>query len=967
MKSSISVDRYTLFSFSGALVLSLILTSQSPTVFAQQSLEEVIVTAQRREQSLQEVPISISTVTSADIIQQGFREMEDIESFVPSVEIEANLHDTSITIRGMGNDVANMSVEQSAPMFVDGVTFGRGSMIDIAFLDVERIEVLAGPQPISFGQNAVAGAFSITTKKPTPEWEGDITTEVGNFGRYSVEGGVGGPISDTWGIRVAGQFDKTKGHLIDIFNGEAFPNKREFVGRMIAQWNPTDNFQAMFKIDYMNRKSEGDPNASCISSGVGDLKYDETAILFRGEVPEWDATHAEQRQFPSCTDGFNRIGFKEGQEFRERPVQGINGADGRNGIIDVSHLARSFLTDAGAPSTSLEAREPLKAWNFLINMSYEFDNGISIESNSAMIDYHRETYEDNEIDPFVTDSSSRVEQFDMWSQEIRVRSPSGGQIEWEAGAYYQTEALDLNPVVTFRTNLRESIRLFSPWQDPEWGSAFASVTFNFYDDKLSLDVGGRYTDVKKTGAITSRQGAYIFDIDPDGALDPDPTVGEMQSTRHRAGPGAAGDQTTTIRFSQGTDIPIRSNSGGNAASNRYIIDCGDPVQNVRVLTPLRGVASDQPPEFTLSSASPCGTYGAGFWTSKFDNRYVPDAWDTRRPVDYVILSGYSTRPGPFLDTYSEDSFDPQVVLRYRPNDNISMYAKWVKAFKAGGFDTSDRGMPQGGINSAALGQDEFSFLAEHATNYEIGARGTAFDGTVRYGFTLFNQEIKDLQVETEIASLEDILAGGESSGRGQINAGKQRTRGIDFDATWLVNDNLILNLAGVYQKGTMLDFVGGCTDFEVENAATGDCWTAAESTALIGSAALENLIDRTGARAPRTPDWKFIVGVDYEIPIPNFESLKYQFSAKTSFSDGYSEDTLGFEEVMAWDEHVTLNLNVGVASIDDSWQLNFWVRNLTDSKIEYFPENDVDPSGMQGNSLGANDFTTYGVQLGFQF
>jgi iron complex outermembrane receptor protein len=142
-----------LLTFLGALLLT-----TSPTVFSQQ-LEEIIVTAQRRVQSLQEVPISITTVSSAEILKQGFREMEDIESFVPSVEIESNLHDTSITIRGMGNDVANMSVEQSAPMFVDGVTFGRGSMIDIAFLDVERIEVLAGPQPIAFGQNAVAGCL----------------------------------------------------------------------------------------------------------------------------------------------------------------------------------------------------------------------------------------------------------------------------------------------------------------------------------------------------------------------------------------------------------------------------------------------------------------------------------------------------------------------------------------------------------------------------------------------------------------------------------------------------------------------------------------------------------------------------------------------------------------------------------------------------------------------------------------
>jgi outer membrane receptor protein involved in Fe transport len=830
---------------------------------------------------------------------------------------------------------------------------------------VERIEVLNGPQPISFGQNAVAGAFSITTKKPTAEWEGDITGEAGNFGRLSVEGGVGGPISDTWGIRVAGQWDRTKGNLIDIFTGEAFPYKREFVGRITTQWTPTENFQALFKVDHMNRRSEGDPNASCISSGVGDVKYDETAILFRGEVPAWDATHANQRQFPSCTDGFNRTGFKEGQEFRERPVQGINGADGRNGIIDISSLARQFLSDAGAPSTSLEAREPLKAWNFLINMTYEFENGVSIESNSGMIDYHRETYEDNEIDPYVTDSSSRVEQFDMWSQEIRVRSPSGGQIEWEAGVYYQTESLDLNPVVTFRSNLRESIRLFSPWQDPEWGSAFANFTFNFFDDKASLDIGGRYTDVTKTGSITSRQGAYIFDIDPDDPANGDlnPIVGEMSTTRHRA----SSDQIGTVRFNRGGETP-RNQSGSDplgtdVARNHYIIDCGVAADNVRANTQLRAAPSG---ETTRSNQSPCGTYGDGFYTTAYDNRYVPDAWDTKRPVDYVILKGFTSRPGPFLDTYSEDSFDPQVVLRYRPNDDVSFYAKWVKAFKAGGFDTSDRGMPQGGIGTS-LGQDEFSFLAEHALNYEIGARGNAFDGTVRYGITLFNQEIKDLQVETEIPSLADILAGGESSGRGQINAGKQRTRGVDFDATWLVNDNLILNMAGVYQKGTMLDFVGGCTDTEVINAATGDCWTEAESITITGTDVLENLIDRSGSRAPRTPDWKVIFGLDYERPIPMFESLKYQFNMRTTFSDGYTEDTLGYEEIISWDNHVNLNANLGVASIDDSWQVNFWVRNALDTRITYHPEFDVDPSGMQSDEAGAGDFTTYGIQLGYRF
>jgi len=142
--------------------------------------------------------------------------MEDLGNFSPSVEINESLHEWSVTVRGMGNDVANMAIEQSAPMFVDGVAFGRPSMIKGAFLDLERVEVLRGPQRIYFGQNATAGAFSLITRRPSAEWEGDITTEVGNFGRLSFEGAAGGPVTDTLGIRVAGKWDRTTGHIRDL-------------------------------------------------------------------------------------------------------------------------------------------------------------------------------------------------------------------------------------------------------------------------------------------------------------------------------------------------------------------------------------------------------------------------------------------------------------------------------------------------------------------------------------------------------------------------------------------------------------------------------------------------------------------------------------------------------------------------------------------------------------------------------
>ena len=288
----------------------------SPAVSAQ-VLEEIIVTAQRREQSLQEVPISIQAVSGLELTEQGFRTMEDLGQFAPSVEMNESLHEWSVTIRGMGNDVAAMSVEQSAPIFLDGIHMGRPSMIKGAFMDLERVEILTGPQPVYFGQNATAGAFSLTTRGPTETWEGDATAEFGNFGRINFEGGIGGPISDTLGIRVAGQWDKTGGHLTDAFTGDTFPNRTDAGARLSLVWKPTDKYEGTAKVEYARRRSDGDTNTVCLSKTdpSGDLDHDNFTVLIPGEIPEFAD---EIIPVPNCVDGFGRVGVQEGNIFRAR-------------------------------------------------------------------------------------------------------------------------------------------------------------------------------------------------------------------------------------------------------------------------------------------------------------------------------------------------------------------------------------------------------------------------------------------------------------------------------------------------------------------------------------------------------------------------------------------------------------------------------------------------------------------------
>jgi outer membrane receptor protein involved in Fe transport len=217
-----------LFLYSCSTVLSLFIT---PGLYAQQ-LEEIVVTAQRREQSLQEVPVSLEVITGLDIQQQGYTALDDLAAFSPSVEVTADIIRYAVSIRGMGSNGPNLALEQSATTFVDGVHFGRGSMSYGAYLDLERIEILRGPQPVHFGMNATAGAFSLTTKKPGAEWEGDVTAEVGNLGRKKIEGGFGGPITETFGMRLAGKLGRFDGHLTDIVTNEKFPARKDNAGRV---------------------------------------------------------------------------------------------------------------------------------------------------------------------------------------------------------------------------------------------------------------------------------------------------------------------------------------------------------------------------------------------------------------------------------------------------------------------------------------------------------------------------------------------------------------------------------------------------------------------------------------------------------------------------------------------------------------------------------------------------------------
>ncbi|MDO8862928.1 TonB-dependent receptor [Haliea sp. E1-2-M8] len=181
MQSSLNPSRLTL---AALLVLSVNAAAQER---AGGMLEEVVVTAQKRTESLTDVPISIAVMSSEAIVKTGVRQMREVAEFIPNMSISGgNDSTTAVRIRGVGANTRNIGFDTRAGVYVDGVYMGQSPAQNLDILDLERIEVARGPQGTLFGKNTVAGAINLITRKPSREQELLVTGEMGNYDSYRV-------------------------------------------------------------------------------------------------------------------------------------------------------------------------------------------------------------------------------------------------------------------------------------------------------------------------------------------------------------------------------------------------------------------------------------------------------------------------------------------------------------------------------------------------------------------------------------------------------------------------------------------------------------------------------------------------------------------------------------------------------------------------------------------------------------
>ena len=183
----------------GALAVLAAVIAASPVAgvepgAASRVVEEIVVTAQKRAESVREVPVSMSVFDADFIRQEGITDYKDVSQYSPSTKIDVNSLFPDIRMRGFGSPLANKGFEQQVGLVLDGIPYGRDHYFQGPIFDVERVEVLRGPQGTLFGKNTTAGVFNVVTRNPTDEYTGSIDLELGEADRQRFEGSVGGPI-----------------------------------------------------------------------------------------------------------------------------------------------------------------------------------------------------------------------------------------------------------------------------------------------------------------------------------------------------------------------------------------------------------------------------------------------------------------------------------------------------------------------------------------------------------------------------------------------------------------------------------------------------------------------------------------------------------------------------------------------------------------------------------------------------
>ena len=824
-------------------ILKLALMTSAATMIitgnaAAQQLDSIVVTAQKREENILDVPVAVTAYDAATLRKEGIQEIDDLQFTSPSfnITIQQNVvANIPVRIRGVGTTGTNPSFEGSVGVYLDDTYRSRAGMALATFNDIGAVELLRGPQGTLFGKNTAAGAIILRSNKPSFETEAGGEFTVGNYGKTRVNGFVNAPLNEELAARVSVVRDKRDGFFESPTGVAEDVNEIDQVNvKSQLLWEPTDNFSAHLIADYghadenfgygiSTRIENGSPAAEAFYAGLA------AAV---GQPWYFDITDPTQ----TIIDPFQRRNL-------------------------TNRTPNSLVNDYGG----------------VLTLNYDVNDSLSVKSisNWRFFDYEH-TNTDLDFGPH--DIGASIDEFffiNTFSQEFNVSGTFDdvlGGVNYLLGGFYTNEDIDYRRLID------------NPASQTALNWAF------LYEGALGL------VDVQGFGVDGP---APLFTLANGGPL---------------ANGGLLSLADTTVpqvhqRFLQNNEVLAFFAHAEIALSEQFIV-----VGGVRYNSETKDVSSRNLifPGDPDAYAAYVATLNGGAW-----------------------LLGASTSGVDFDSDIDEDEITWDVALQYFPTENIQLYAKIAKGFKAGGVSFNP---DAGGGNPTLNPLNPFDLTFRNATrdpaynpetvlSYEAGIKGSYLDGRGRGSITGFYQDFEDIQFSVFTGTAFETF-----------NASEAVSAGIEIENSFAVTDELQINSSLTW----LIDATYG-----------DDLVDPARPTFLAGL---------PGRRFTHAPKIAASASAYYERPIS--ENLVGFLNTTVAYM---GEHFIEIELSNVEDGYAVAGMSGGIASADGRWRIEGWVRNLTDA--EYFEIGFNQPLTFTGNAVMANlgEPRTFGGTISVNF
>lgn len=651
----------------------------------------IVVTATKREQTLQETPVAVS-VTSAETIERAqIRDVSDLATVVPSLRVSQNqsAFATSYSVRGFGTDGNNIGLEPSVAMFVDGVYRSRAISQISDLPDIQRVEVLRGPQSTLFGKNASAGVISIVTKEPQFDFGGMVEASYGNYDAMVLKGFVTGPVSDSLAFSLGGGINKRDGFLTNAVNGDDLNDRNRWFTRG----------QMLF--------DNGGPLRIRV---IGD--YDKIKERCCGVV----------NVAPSAETGAIQLIGGQLNDFRNNP-------------------------DGDVVYTDVDPINDIENYGISGQIDYEF-GPVTMTSITAYRETHLSANQDVDFTSAPIASGANVGDADIntFTQELRFASDFDGPINFLIGGYYFDERVDTADQIVFGSAFRPYANLLLQGatggtqnintleatlsalngtdytgqffgegqgffnnivQDNEAYSFFGNVDFEI-TDRLVLTLGANYTKDKKKIVTNSTSTDVFSNID-------------LVASGNRA------------IFAQGLSSQVGT-----------LLGLGRPATQAEI----GAFAGANPAAFGQVSA------GVQAFADANDTNAAVNPLLALTPFQFLPPMQNCPNAVEDCST-NDDDWSWNVRLAYEVTPTLNVYASWATGYKAPSFNLSRDSRPLPTDFAALQAQNlavtnlrpgtRFA-EAENSEVFEFGIKGNWSRAAAN--LTFFQQAIKDFQANT---------------------------------------------------------------------------------------------------------------------------------------------------------------------------------------------------------------------------